>query len=159
MLPKSISVGRIVALCALAGPALGYTNMQVGLLHAGSTDVDVRSVLGQPTLVTELSAPEDGHVALLYAAGPVRTHVVLQGGKVTGIELDVVSIDPELLPERARVIKATMMRDGVTILLGVPVEEHQWTEEGHDADSDEAARVYRTYSAHRSNLKPPTNPI
>ena len=27
------------------------------------------------------------------------------------------------------------------------------------ADSDEAARVYRTYSAHRSNLMPPTNPI
>jgi hypothetical protein len=29
----------------------------------------------------------------------------------------------------------------------------------HRADSDEAARVYRTYSAHRSNLMPPTNPI
>ncbi len=29
----------------------------------------------------------------------------------------------------------------------------------HIADSDEAARVYRTYSAHRSNLMPPTNPI
>ena len=28
-----------------------------------------------------------------------------------------------------------------------------------NADSDEAARVYRTYSAHRSNLMPPTNPI
>ena len=27
------------------------------------------------------------------------------------------------------------------------------------ADSDEGARVYRTYSAHRSNLMPPTNPI
>jgi hypothetical protein len=27
------------------------------------------------------------------------------------------------------------------------------------ADSDEAARVYRTCSAHRSNLMPPTNPI
>jgi hypothetical protein len=32
------------------------------------------------------------------------------------------------------------------------------TEKLH-ADSDEAARVYRTYSAHRSNLMPPTNPI
>jgi hypothetical protein len=28
-----------------------------------------------------------------------------------------------------------------------------------DADSDEAARVYRAYSAHRSNLMPLTNPI
>ena len=27
------------------------------------------------------------------------------------------------------------------------------------ADSDEAARVYRTRSAHRSDLMPPTNPI
>jgi hypothetical protein len=27
------------------------------------------------------------------------------------------------------------------------------------ANSDEAARVYRTCSAHRSNLMPPTNPI
>ncbi len=30
---------------------------------------------------------------------------------------------------------------------------------GLNADSDEAARVYRTCSAHRSNLMPPTNPI
>jgi hypothetical protein len=134
MLPKSISVAQIVTLCALAGPALGYTNMHVGLLHAGSADVDVQRVMGQPTLVTELGTPEDSHVALLYAAGPVRTHVVLQGGKVTGIELDIVYIDAEPLPERARLIKATMVHDGVTILLGVPVEEHQWTEDGHDID-------------------------
>lgn len=134
MLQKRLSVGGIVALCALAGPAHGYTNMQVGLLHAGSTDIDVRRVLGQPTLATELSTPEDSDVALLYAAGPVRTHVVLQSGKVTGIGLDVVYIDPEPLPERARLIKATMVHDGVIILLGVPVEEHQWTEDGHDID-------------------------
>jgi hypothetical protein len=27
------------------------------------------------------------------------------------------------------------------------------------ADSDEAARVFRAFSAHRSNLMPPINPI
>jgi hypothetical protein len=32
-------------------------------------------------------------------------------------------------------------------------------EDAERADSDEAARVYRTCSAHRSNLMPPTNPI
>ena len=29
----------------------------------------------------------------------------------------------------------------------------------HSADSNEAARVYRAYSAHRSNLMPPTSLI
>jgi hypothetical protein len=134
MPPRSLKVGLIVALCALAGPAHGYTNMQVGLLHAGSTDLDVQRVLGQPTLATELSSLEDRDVALLYADEPVRTHLVLQDGKVTSIGLDVVYIDPRPLPERARVIKATMTRDGVIILLGVPVEEHQWAEDGHDVD-------------------------
>jgi hypothetical protein len=134
MAPKSLSVGLIVALSALAGPAHGHTNTQVCLLHAGSTDVDVQRVLGQPTLATKLSSSEDRDVALLYADGPVRTHLVLQGGKVTSIALDIVYIDPRPLPERARLIKAMMTHDGVTTLSGVPAEEHQWTEDGHDID-------------------------
>jgi hypothetical protein len=46
----------------------------------------------------------------------------------------------------------TLSRHGVGLTV-LPRDIH-WT-----ADSDEAARVYRTCSAHRSNLMPPTNPI
>jgi len=100
------------------------------LLHAGSTAADVERLLGHPATATALGNPESGSVALLYTDGPVRTQVVLEGGKVTSIALDIVYIDALPLPARARTIKATILRQGVTNLLGVPSAIERWTEAG-----------------------------
>jgi hypothetical protein len=106
--------------------------LRASLLHAGSTGAEVERVLGKPTVAAELGAPGSGDMALVYASEPVRTRVVLTGSKVTSIALDVVYIDPMHLPMRARLIKATMVRDGVTSLLGVPAASQRWTEAGRD---------------------------
>jgi hypothetical protein len=73
-------------------------------------------------------------MALVYDSEPVRTRVVLTGNKVSSIALDVVYIDPAPLPMRARGLKATMTRDGVSSLLGEPTVAEQWTEAGRDLE-------------------------
>ena len=104
--------------------------LRARLLHAGSTAAAVERVLGQPTVATDLGGPESGDAALLYAGEQVRTRVVLKADKVAAIALDVVYVDPARLPMRARVIKATMVRDGVTGLLGTPSADERWTDAG-----------------------------
>jgi hypothetical protein len=71
-------------------------------------------------------------MALVYASQPVRTRVVLTANRVTSIALDVVYIDPVPLPLRARAIKATTTRDGLTGLLGTPTADQRWTGAGRD---------------------------
>ena len=106
--------------------------LRASWLHAGSTGGDVERVLGQPTAAAELGAPGSGDMALVYAGEPVRTRVVLTANRVTSIALDVVYIDPVPLPMRARAIKATMVREGLTGLLGTPISDHRWTDAGRD---------------------------
>ena len=108
--------------------AVQYVDLRAKWLHAGSTGADVDSVLGQPTAATKLGAPGSGDIALVYASAPVRTKVVLTANRVTSIALDVVFIDPVPLPMRARAIKATMVRNGLTGLLGTPAAEQRWTD-------------------------------
>ena len=112
--------------------AVQYVDLRANWLHAGSTGADVERVLGQPTAATKLGAPGSGDIALVYASAPVRTKVVLTANRVTSIALDVVYIDPEPLPMRARAIKATMVRNGLTGLLGTPAAEQRWTDAGRD---------------------------
>jgi sulfate adenylyltransferase large subunit len=100
------------------------------LLHAGSTRDDVERILGKPTLATDLGGQQGGDAALTYAGGPIRTHVVLTAGTVTAVMLDIVYFDQAQLPQRARVIKPTMLRDGVTELLGSPSSDQHWNEVG-----------------------------
>ena len=113
-----------------AGETIRRVAPPVCLLHAGSTAADVERVLGQPSVTTDLGGPESGDATLLYADELVRTRVVLKAGRVAAIALDVVYIDPGPLPSRARVIKATMVRDGVTGLLGRPSVDQRWTDTG-----------------------------
>jgi hypothetical protein len=123
-------------------------DLRAGLLHAGSTGADVERVLGHPTVATELGLPGSGDIALLYASEPIRTRVVLNEGRVTSIALDVVYVDQAPLPPRARVIKATMTRDGVTALLGAPDASHRWMEAGREIEQMTFARAgEREFSA------------
>lgn len=112
--------------------AVQYLDCPASRLHAGSTGGEVKRVLGEPTTATELGAPGSGDMALVYAREPVQTRVTLTANRVTSIALDVVYIDPAPLPMRARVIKATMVRNGVAGLLGVPTADKRWTEAGRD---------------------------
>ena len=109
-------------------------DLGASLLHAGSTRADVERVLGQPTSATDLGGPQDGDAALLYASQPIRTRVVLTAGEVTSIALDIVYFDQAQLPLPARLIKATMLRDGVTGLLGLPKTDRRWNEAGRDIE-------------------------
>jgi hypothetical protein len=112
--------------------AVSRVELPARLLHANSTGAEVERLLGRPTAATNLSNPEIGDTALVYADAPVRTRVLLTGGKVAGIALDVVYVDPVSLPERGRTIIPTMVRDGVTSLLGAPDADQRWTEVGRD---------------------------
>jgi hypothetical protein len=136
----SFGAGLILAASALSGPAPDHADMRVGALHAGSTRADVQRVLGEPTAATALGDPAQADVALLYADEPVRTRVTLTAGKVTAIALDVVYVDPAPLPARARTVKATMLRDGVTRLLGCPAADVRWTDTGRDVEQLTFAR-------------------
>jgi hypothetical protein len=97
-----------------------HVYLRASLLHADSTGADVERVLGKPTVATDLGEPESGDTALVYANEPVRTRITLTAGRVAAIAVDVAYVDPVPLPARARVIKATMVRGGVTGLLGTP---------------------------------------
>jgi hypothetical protein len=110
--------------------AVSRVELPARLLHANSTGTEVERLLGRPTAATNLSSP--GDTALVYADAPVRTRVLLTSGKVAGIALDVVYVDPVSLPERGRSIIPTMVRDGVTSLLGAPDADQRWTEVGRD---------------------------
>jgi hypothetical protein len=109
-------------------------DLSVSQLHVDSTRADVERLLGQPTAATDLGEPREGNTALLYANQPIRTRVVLTAGKVSSIALDIVYIDEAALPLPARVIKATMLRDGVTGLLGSPKADRSWNESGRDME-------------------------
>jgi hypothetical protein len=113
-----------------AGEHVGRIDVAASLLHAGSTGGDVERVLGKPTVVTELGRQQSGDAALIYAGEPIRTRVVLTAGMVTAITLDIVYFDQAKLPQHARVIKATMLRDGVAELLGSPNADERWNEGG-----------------------------
>jgi hypothetical protein len=71
-------------------------------------------------------------MAFVYASEPVRTRVVLTANRVISIALDVVYFDPAPLPMEAQAIKATMVRNGVTTLLGTPAADRWWTDAGRD---------------------------
>ena len=102
-------------------------DLRVSLLHAGSTRAEVERALGRPTKATSLGSGGEDAV-LFYADQPVRTRVVLTRGRVSEVSLDVAYFDPGPLPPRARVVKATMVRNGVTDLLGTPGSVQGWTE-------------------------------
>ena len=59
----------------------------------------------------------------------------------------------------ADVLIETLQAAGVKRCYGIVGDTLNQIARAISADSDEGARVYRTYSAHRSNLMPPTNPI
>jgi hypothetical protein len=103
-------------------------DLRASLLHAGSASTDVERMLGRPTGATDLGEPDSGDWALVYTNEPLRTRVVLTAGRITAIALDVAYVDPTPLPARARVIKATMTRQGVRGLLGTPDGDRQWME-------------------------------
>jgi hypothetical protein len=113
-----------------AGEHVRRIDVAASLLHAGSTRDDVERILGKPTVATELGRQQSGDAALTYAGEPIRTRVVLTAGTVTAITLDIVYVDQAQLPQRARVIKATMLRDGVTELLGPPNADQRWNDDG-----------------------------
>jgi hypothetical protein len=125
-----MSAAHAFAQAAKETDSIRRVDLPVRLLHAGSTAADVERVLGQPSVTADLGEPGSGDAALLYAEEPVRTRVVLKAGRVAAIALDIVFIDPASLPSRARVIKATMVRDGVTGLLGTPSVDQRWTDTG-----------------------------
>jgi hypothetical protein len=104
-------------------------DLRVSLLHAGSTRAEVERALRHPTKATSLGSGGEDAV-LFYADQPVWTRVVLTRGRITEVLLDVAYFDPSLLPPRARVVKATMVRNGVTDLLGMPSSVQRWTEAG-----------------------------
>jgi hypothetical protein len=103
-------------------------DLRVSLLHAGPTRAEVERALGRPTAATSLGS--GGEDAVLFYAQPVWTRVVLTRGRVTEVSLDVAYFDPGPLPPRARVVKATMVRNSVTDLLGTPSTVQRWTEAG-----------------------------
>jgi hypothetical protein len=143
LMAAAISVGSSFAPCARAEGAqdVRRVNLRVSVLHAGSTATEVQQVLGRPTVATELNDPESGDAALLYRTQNMQTRVVLTGGKVTAIAVDVVHFDAAKLPARARVIKVTMVRDGVTGLLGGPDADHRWVEAARNLEQMIYART------------------
>jgi hypothetical protein len=113
-----------------ARDVLQRIDLRVSLLHAGAEAVDVERVLGRPTTTTVIEElPSDKRV-LVYAEEPIRTQVLLTGGRVTGIALDLPHIDMTLLPAHARMVKPMMVRAGVLALIGRPSAEERWTASG-----------------------------
>lgn len=116
-------------------------DLRASLLHAGSTGVEVQQILGKPSAATLLGSSESRDAALVYGSDPVRTRVVLTSDRVTAIALDLVYVDPTPLPTRARAIKPTMVRGGVTALLGLPEADQRWAEAGFDIERMTYART------------------
>jgi hypothetical protein len=114
----------------VAGDVLQRIDLRVSLLHAGAEAADVERVLGRPTTTTVVEeSPSDKRV-LVYAEEPIRTQVLLAGGRVTAIALDLPHIDITLLPAHARMVKPMMVRAGVLALLGRPTADERWTVSG-----------------------------
>ena len=130
----------LVATHAIAQPTLEaseagrHVYLRASLLHAGSTGADVERVMGNPTVATNLGGPESADTALVYANEPIRTRITLTAGRVTAIATDIAYVNPMPLPARARVIKATMVRGGVTGLLGTPEVDRRWMETGRNIE-------------------------
>jgi hypothetical protein len=126
-----LAAGALVAVGSAARTEVNVrrVDLRASLLHSGSTRADVARALGRPTTATSLSSDGEDSV-LFYADEPVRTRVVLSRGRVTEVSLNVAYFDPGPLPPRARVVKATMIRDGVMDLLGTPRSVQLWTEAG-----------------------------
>src|SRR5215472_17562037 len=82
-----------MALANVTSANVRRSDLRVSLLHAGSTRAEVERALGRPTKATSLGSGGEDAV-LFYADQPVRTRVVLTGGRVTEVSLDVAYIDP-----------------------------------------------------------------
>jgi hypothetical protein len=124
-----------------AGAVVQRSELRVGVLQAGTSAAEVERALGRPTVVIVLDSPETSNRELIYAEEPLRTRVVLTGGRVTEVTLDLGYFDPVPLPPRARVVKATMVRDGVLGLLGRPDGGNRWTESGVEIEQMIFARL------------------
>lgn len=104
--------------------------MRVSMLYAGAESTEVERILGRPTFSTAFANSASDHRVLGYADEPIRTEVALTDGRVTAVKLDPLPIDSRLLPARGRMVKPTMVRDGVLALLGKPNADETWMASG-----------------------------
>jgi hypothetical protein len=113
-----------------AAGSIERLGMRVSSLQAGATVSEVEQVLGRPTFTTTSDVASGDNRVLVYADEPVRTEVTVSLGRVTGIRLDLVSIDKSLLPAAARTAVPLMTRGGLLAVLGKPSKVETWTASG-----------------------------
>ena len=107
--------------------------MRVSLLRAGADAAEVERVLGRPTSTTLLDALGTDR-SFAYADETVRTEVTLTSDRVTAVALDLLPIDSQSLPMRARMVKAMMRRSGVVALLGKPERDERGVTSGVETE-------------------------
>jgi hypothetical protein len=107
--------------------------MRVSLLNAGADAAEVERVLGRPTRTTLLDALGTDR-SLVYEDETVRTEVTLTANHVTAVALDLLPIDSQSLPMRARMVKAMMRRSGVLALLGKPERDERGATSGLETE-------------------------
>lgn len=103
-------------------------NMRVTQLHAGADAAEVERVLSRPTAIFE--GLGTNNLVLDYEDEPIPASVTLAAGHVTAIALDLFHINTGLLPAHARMVKPTMVRAGVLMLLGKPDADERWVASG-----------------------------
>jgi hypothetical protein len=107
----------------LLPPRIDRLGVRATLLHPGMPARDVERIMGAPAQV-DSSGSEGSDVRVLrYPAEPIATAVTLTDDILSGVALDIASIDDPTLPNFSRAASLGMSRSVVLRMLGVPVED------------------------------------
>ena len=109
---------------ALLPPHAQYLPVRGSRIHLGMAAAEVLRVMGDGPQ-SNTSGDTDLQV-LNFPAEPIPTKVVLTGGKVSSISLDIARLDNVRLPEFTRKALPGMSSEGVRFMLGAPTDARHY---------------------------------
>lgn len=117
---------------ALLPPHAEYLPVRASRIHLGMAAAEVVRVMGDGP---QSNTSRDTDVQVLnFPAEPIPTKVVLTGGKVSSISLDIPRLDNARLPEFTRKALPGMSSAGVRYMLGAPIDARHYEYFGIELD-------------------------
>jgi hypothetical protein len=101
---------------------VSHVPLRASLLYDGMTLPEAKRIMGEPVARKAFADAE----VLSFNDEGVETRVTFLDDRLVGVSLDLAGMGHEALPGFARLVKAGMTKNGVTLLLGKPVEDRRW---------------------------------